>query len=178
SPPFPYTTLFRSGLGKAREQLGETDLALVLDQDRQLARRGRFTQAARGLGERVARDDLDVQLLQAVSDSGQADEADAQSAHTGYMPRSANQVHGSFVVPGRAWKTGPMLHGRQRGEIMDITREEATARRRTFAQWAGAAYEPLLPMVARVDIDRRMREWTRRTPTFTIAWATGVTATI
>lgn len=64
------------------------------------------------------------------------------------------------------------------GGIMDITREEATSRRRTFAQWAAAAYEPLLPMVARVDIDRRMREWTRRTPTFTIAWATGVAATI
>src|SRR5690625_3121279 len=71
-----------------------------------------------------------------------------------------------------------MLHGRQMGGIMDITREEATSRRRTFAQWAGAAYEPLLPMVTRVDIDRRMREWTRRTPTFTIAWATGVAATI
>ena len=64
------------------------------------------------------------------------------------------------------------------GGIMDLTREEATSRRRTFAQWAGAAHEPLLPLSTRVDIDRRLREWTRRTPTFTIAWATGVAATI
>ncbi|MCG7308281.1 hypothetical protein [Brachybacterium sp. ACRRE] len=61
---------------------------------------------------------------------------------------------------------------------MEITREEATARRRTFAQWAAGAYEPLLPISTRVDIDRRFREWTRRTPTFTIAWATGVAASI
>lgn len=61
---------------------------------------------------------------------------------------------------------------------MEITREDATSRRRAFAQWAAAAYEPLLPMVTRVDIDRRFREWTRRTPAFTIAWATGIAATI
>ena len=61
---------------------------------------------------------------------------------------------------------------------MEITREEATSRRRTFAQWAATAHDPLVPMTTRVDIDRRFREWTRRTPVFTIAWATGVTATI
>src|SRR5699024_194160 len=44
--------------------------------------------------ERLPRDDLDAQLLQTVSDTGQADDAHTESAHTGYMPGSANQVHG------------------------------------------------------------------------------------
>lgn len=71
-----------------------------------------------------------------------------------------------------------MQFERTTGGIMEITREEATSRRRTFAQWAAAAHDPLVPMTTRVDIDRRFREWTRHTPAFTIAWATGVTATI
>lgn len=71
-----------------------------------------------------------------------------------------------------------MQFERTTGGIMEITREEATSRRRTFAQWAATAHDPLVPMTTRVDIDRRFREWTRRTPVFTIAWATGVTATI
>lgn len=61
---------------------------------------------------------------------------------------------------------------------MEITREEATARRRTFAQWSAATKEPLMPLASRVEIDRRYRSWARRTPSFTIAWATGVTAAI
>src|SRR5699024_6748153 len=71
-----------------------------------------------------------------------------------------------------------MYGGPRMGGLMELTREEATSRRRTFAQWAGATCEPLMPLSTRVDIDRRLREWTRRTPTFTIAWATGVAATI
>src|SRR5699024_4006974 len=61
---------------------------------------------------------------------------------------------------------------------MELTRGEATSTRRTYAQWADGNCRPLMPLSTRVDIDRRLREWPRRTPPFTIAWATGVAATI
>lgn len=51
-------------------------------------------------------------------------------------------------------------------------------RRRTFAQWATSTQNPLIPLRSRIDIDRRFREWTRSTPSFTVTWSTGVAATL
>src|SRR5699024_10121513 len=116
----------RPGLGQARQELGQTGLVLVLDQDRQRARGGCFAHGAGRLQGRVRGDRLDARLLAGVTTMGQSDEADAESAHTGYMPSPADQVRGGFVAPGRAWKHGLMYGGPRMGGIMELTRVAAT----------------------------------------------------
>lgn len=59
-----------------------------------------------------------------------------------------------------------------------LTEEDVADRTRVLQAWTTQARDGLVPLLDRIGIDRRMREWAHRTPQFLIDWATGITSSL